>query len=191
MEHNIIKLIQEGKTKLALKDFIGFLDELKEIDKSARIIHANHKELENQKIEGTVDENETTWINKINKRVINLHEELENLIQDRFEVQKIEISEESFLERLRRGDVFVLGGDKYEFLYAKGMVAYVKSSIYRPPTIPRWFSDMLPLSFDLAKEIGRFRRLVKERFNAGYTKQTIMDFFDDYLYVDDNSKHAL
>ena len=100
MEH-ILKLIQEGKTKLALKDFIGFLDEIKEIDKSARIIHGNHKELENQKIEGTIEENETTLINKINKRIINLHEELESLIQSRFEVHKIEISEESFLERLR------------------------------------------------------------------------------------------
>ena len=92
------KLIQEGKTKLALKDFIGFLDEIKEIDKSARIIHGNHKELENQKIEGTLEENETTLINKINKRIINLHEELESLIQSRFEVHKIEIAEESFLE---------------------------------------------------------------------------------------------
>jgi ATP-dependent Lhr-like helicase len=99
--------------------------------------------------------------------------------------------DEAFLERLRRGDVFVLGGEKYEFLYSRGMVAQVKASVYRPPTIPSWFSEMLPLSFDLALEIGRFRRLLKEKFSAQQTKKEIMEFIDNYVYVDSNSAEAL
>src|SRR3989344_7594086 len=71
--------------------------------------------------------------------------------------------DEAFLERLKRNDVFVLGGQRYEFLYSKGMTAFVNSSVYRHPTIPSWFSEMLPLSFDLAMEIGRFRKLMEER----------------------------
>jgi ATP-dependent Lhr-like helicase len=99
--------------------------------------------------------------------------------------------DEAFLERLRRGDVFVLGGDKYEFLFSRGMVAQVKASVYRPPTIPSWFSEMLPLSFDLAIEIGKFRRLLKEKFSSQRTKKEIMGFIDRYVYVDENSAEAL
>lgn len=99
--------------------------------------------------------------------------------------------DEAFLERLRRGDVFVLGGEKYEFLHAKGMVAYVNASVYRPPTIPSWFSEMLPLSFDLALNIGRFRKLMNEMFCANKAKNEILDFIFRYLYVDNNSAESI
>ncbi len=99
--------------------------------------------------------------------------------------------DEAFLERLRKSDVFVLGGDKYEFLHAKGMVAYVNASVYRPPTIPSWFSEMLPLSFELALEIGRFRKLMNELFCSHKPKDEILDFIFRYLYVDKNSAESI
>ncbi|MEM3511515.1 MAG: ATP-dependent helicase [Candidatus Jordarchaeales archaeon] len=64
--------------------------------------------------------------------------------------------EEEFLERLEPGDIFVLGGRVYEFVRASGLNAYVKDAKGKKPTIPSWFSEMLPLSFDLACEIRRF-----------------------------------
>jgi len=105
--------------------------------------------------------------------------------------QPIGAIDEGFLERLHKGDVFVLGGEKYEFLYAKGMVAYVNASVYKPPTIPSWFSEMLPLSFDLALEIGRFRKLMNELFCASKSKKEILDFINSYLYVDRNSSESI
>lgn len=99
--------------------------------------------------------------------------------------------DEGFLERLHRGDVFVLGGERYEFLYAKGMVAYVNASVMRPPTIPSWFSEMLPLSFDLALEIGRFRKLMNELFCSNKTKEQVMEFINSYLYVDANAANSI
>ena len=72
--------------------------------------------------------------------------------------------DEGFLEKMKPGDVFVLGGQKYQFLYTKGMKAYVKAGVKRNPTIPSWFSEMLPLSFDSAMEIQRFRKLLNEKF---------------------------
>ena len=99
--------------------------------------------------------------------------------------------DEAFLERLHRGDVFVLGGERYEFLYAKGMVAYVNASVYRPPTIPSWFSEMLPLSFDLAIEIGKFRKLMNELFCANKPKEEILKFINRYLYVDKNAAESV
>jgi len=105
--------------------------------------------------------------------------------------QPIGAIDEAFLERLKRGDVFVLGGEKYEFLYAKGMVAYVNASVMRSPTIPSWFSEMLPLSFDLALEIGRFRKLMNELFCNSKSKKEILDFINKYLYVDANAAESI
>ncbi|MBW2985424.1 ATP-dependent helicase [Candidatus Woesearchaeota archaeon] len=99
--------------------------------------------------------------------------------------------DEGFLERLRRGDVFVLGGEKYEFKFARGMTAQVNASVYRPPTIPSWVSEMLPLSFDLAVNIGKFRRLMEDRFEENQNKKDIIDFINSYLYVDKNSANSI
>lgn len=104
--------------------------------------------------------------------------------------EKIGVIDEGFLERLKPNDVFVLGGHKYEFLYTRGMNAYVKATVYRPPTIPSWFSEMLPLSFDLALEIQRFRKLMSEKFGKEKEK-AIKDWIENYLYIDKNSVNAI
>ncbi|MEM4357953.1 MAG: ATP-dependent helicase [Candidatus Pacearchaeota archaeon] len=94
--------------------------------------------------------------------------------------EKIGVIDEAFLERLKQGDVFVLGGQKYMFLYSRGMKAYVNASVQRPPTIPSWFSEQLPLSFDLALAIQRFRKLVEEKLKM--SKQECIKFIQDYCY---------
>lgn len=99
--------------------------------------------------------------------------------------------DEAFLERLRRGDVFVLGGNTYEFRFSRGMTAQVVASSGRPPTIPSWFSEMLPLSFDLAMSIGRLRRLVDERLTNGMTKEELKDYLGSRLCVDENGLEAM
>lgn len=99
--------------------------------------------------------------------------------------------DEAFLERLKRRDVFVLGGSTYEFLFSRGTVAQVKPAIGRKPTVPSWFSEMLPLSFDLAMEIGRFRKLMREKFEAGMSRKDVIDFINSHLYVDENAANAI
>jgi ATP-dependent Lhr-like helicase len=87
--------------------------------------------------------------------------------------------DESFLERMKRGDVFVLGGQKYQYLFSRGMKAYVIADVSKNPTIPSWFSEMLPLNFDVAMEIGRFRRLVSEKIRD---KKKCIEFIKEFLY---------
>lgn len=99
--------------------------------------------------------------------------------------------DEGFVERLKQGDTFVLGGDTYKFKFSRGMVAQVSSSVSRPPTVPSWMSEMLPLSFDLAMEIGKFRRLMAEKFMMKKGKAEILKFIDEYLYVDENAAKAI
>lgn len=70
--------------------------------------------------------------------------------------------EEGFVEYLEPGDVFVLGGRTYEFLRSDGMRVVVRKVENTRPTVPSWFSEMLPLSFDSALKVAEFRGLVHE-----------------------------
>lgn len=99
--------------------------------------------------------------------------------------------DEPFLERLQRGDVFVLGGQTYEFLFSRGMVAQVKAAAGKQPTVPSWFSEQLPLSYDLAMSLQKFRRLMEDLFVNKHKKEDILSFIKTYLYLDDNAMHAI
>lgn len=99
--------------------------------------------------------------------------------------------EENFLERLKPSDVFVLGGETYRFLFSRGMTAQVQLAQGKQPTVPSWFSEMLPLSFDLALEIGRFRKLMEEHFRAGTKKTELIAWMNKYLYIDERAAAAL
>ena len=98
--------------------------------------------------------------------------------------------EAAFMERLKKGDTFVLGGRTYRFDYAKGMTINVTPAS-GPPTIPSWFSQQLPLSFDLAMEIQRFRSYMESKFEYRRSKEEIMEFIYDYLYVDDFAANSI
>lgn len=98
--------------------------------------------------------------------------------------------EEDFMEKLQKGDTFVLGGRIYRFNYARGMTLNVTHSS-GPPSIPSWFSEQLPLSFDLALEIQRFRALMEGKFEYSRSKEEIMDFIHEFLYVDYNAANSI
>ncbi|MBI4441356.1 ATP-dependent helicase [Candidatus Woesearchaeota archaeon] len=105
--------------------------------------------------------------------------------------ETIGVIDEQFLERLKKGDIFVLGGECYEFRHAKGMVAIVGAAVGRKPTVPSWVSEMLPLSFDLGLEIGKFCQYLEERFTKEESKKEIISFIHQFLYVDDNTAEAI
>ncbi len=98
--------------------------------------------------------------------------------------------EQDFMEKLKKGDTFVLGGGIYRFNYGRGMTINV-SPASGPPTIPSWFSEQLPLAFDLALDIQRFRALMDGKFEYKRTKEEILSFLDEYLYVDDFAANSI
>ena len=73
--------------------------------------------------------------------------------------------DEEYLDTLDSGDVFVLGGQRYEYRYRRGSKVYVDRTSARP-TVPSWFSERLPLSYDLGREILRFRRELTDRLGS-------------------------
>ncbi|MCX2819326.1 ATP-dependent helicase [Haladaptatus sp. F3-133] len=74
--------------------------------------------------------------------------------------------DENYLEQLDKGDVFVLGGSNYEFKYRRGSKVYVDPT-NEAPTVPSWFSERLPLSYDLGREILSFKREMVEALDNG------------------------
>jgi ATP-dependent Lhr-like helicase len=100
--------------------------------------------------------------------------------------------EEGFLERLRPGDIFTLGGKLYKFRFARGMRCFVddapKGAV---PTIPSWFSEMLPLSFDLAFEVRRFRDEMRRRLKRGEGKEKIIKWLLKNYPVDEKAANSL
>ena len=74
--------------------------------------------------------------------------------------------DEDYLDTLEPGDVFVLGGSNYEYCYRRGSKVYVEPTTARP-TVPSWFSERLPLSYDLGRAITEFQQTCCHRLESG------------------------
>lgn len=99
--------------------------------------------------------------------------------------------EEEFVERLVKGDRFVLGGKVYEFSSAHGTKVRVKPAFDSKPTVPRWFSEQLPLSFDLALQIGKFRQRMFDAFKRGMKKERLIKLLRQECYADEWSAQSV
>jgi len=82
--------------------------------------------------------------------------------------------EEEFVAILSPGDIFVLGGRTYKFVRTEGGRVYVEPAEGQRPTVPSWFSEMLPLSFDSALLVGRTRRRVTSEIERGASKNELV-----------------
>jgi ATP-dependent Lhr-like helicase len=86
---------------------------------------------------------------------------------------------------LDKGDVFQLGGSNYEYRYRRGSKVYVDRTS-KAPTVPSWFSERLPLSYDLGTKILEFQ----EEFIDQLKNDTIYNWLDAYP-INQNTKEAL
>jgi len=88
--------------------------------------------------------------------------------------------EEGFAEILAPGDVFVLGGKTYRVLALHPTHVVVEPAGGERPTVPSWFSEMLPLAYDSALEVGKFRRVVAELINSMPREHVISWLMKEY-----------
>lgn len=68
---------------------------------------------------------------------------------------KIGTVEESFVSRLKEGDVFTFSGRTLEFVMIRDMTAYVRNARKKSNRVPKWYGGRLPLSPSLADELRR------------------------------------
>ncbi|MFB6209409.1 MAG: ATP-dependent helicase [Candidatus Nanohaloarchaea archaeon] len=99
--------------------------------------------------------------------------------------------DEEFLDRLTKGDIFTLGGSTYEFSYAKGMKVFVDPKPQKQPTVPSWYSERLPLSYDLGIKIGEFRQQVAKQLEMGAGDDDIIQWIMHNYYLDENTAEAI
>ena len=111
--------------------------------------------------------------------------------------------EEEFMTKLKPGDVFTLGGHLYRFEHSRGMKAFVTEAKDSAPTIPPWFSEQLPLSYELAIEIGKFREefgkivgdsIKRKQVRPIRRKEALPDKVGEFLGrmpMDENAKLAM
>ncbi|MCE5338573.1 MAG: ATP-dependent helicase [Methanomicrobiaceae archaeon] len=97
--------------------------------------------------------------------------------------------DEKYLERMNKGDVFVLGGQRYKFAYRRGGKLYVDPTGDRP-TIPSWFSEKLPLSFDLGLHTLRFKEMILRAMQTMETEDLVDMLLADYP-IDENSARSI
>ncbi|WP_146417203.1 ATP-dependent helicase [Haloarcula hispanica] len=96
--------------------------------------------------------------------------------------------DESYLDTLEKGDVFVLGGDNFEYRYRRGSKVYVDRTAARP-TVPSWFSERLPLSYDLGREILDFQGQLLDRLADGGMSE-VRNWLRGFP-IDENSVRAI
>ena len=66
---------------------------------------------------------------------------------------KLGAIEESFIARLRKGDVFTFGGKLLELVRVHEMTAYVAPAARRSGAVPRWSGMKMPLSTEMADAV--------------------------------------
>ncbi|MCH7659770.1 MAG: ATP-dependent helicase [Euryarchaeota archaeon] len=106
----------------------------------------------------------------------------------RAENERVGDLDENYLDTLDPGDVFVIGGRHFEFRYRRGSKVYVDHTSARP-TVPTWFSERLPLSYDLGREILGFKRELVERYEYG-GPAGVRNWLRGFP-IDDNSVRAM
>jgi len=150
---------------------------------------AGHSDFEKKRVYGKIwfDEEEGTFgrrgkllrpIYYLNVGTIPDEVAIKVITKDGKRVGKVE---EEFAERLVRGDVFVLAGRTFRFLRSRGMNIIVEEVEGEKPTVPSWFSEQLPLSYDLALRIQAFRREMEEILNSD-----LLEFEDAVYYLRKN-----
>ncbi len=88
--------------------------------------------------------------------------------------------EEGFVEILSPEDIFVLGGRTYKVVAIHPTHIVVIPAEGEKPTVPSWFSEMLPLAYDSAIEVGRFRRTVAEMIKVLPKEKVIEWLMNEY-----------
>ncbi|MEM0155915.1 MAG: ATP-dependent helicase [Thermoplasmataceae archaeon] len=107
---------------------------------------------------------------------------------------------DKFVERLKHGDVFVLGAKTYMYIRSTGNRVSVKDAVGMRPTVPSWTGEMLPRNYDLGVLVGEFREELYRRIrDREETVHWLMEYYklDEYgansliSYVKTQSQFAL
>ncbi|MEM0174192.1 MAG: ATP-dependent helicase, partial [Sulfolobaceae archaeon] len=99
--------------------------------------------------------------------------------------------EEEFVEILTPGDIFVLGGRTYEFVTSRPNMVIVRMAEGQRPTVPSWYSEMLPLAYDSAIEIAKFRGLIAKMIMEGISAEKIINYIQKEYEISKSAAQSI
>lgn len=98
--------------------------------------------------------------------------------------------EESFMKRLKTGDIFVLAGRMVRLVETGVAEAYVEDAKGRLPTVPSWNANKMPLTSGLAREVARFRTELAERIETE-TREELTDWLVERFEISTSNAQAI
>lgn len=98
--------------------------------------------------------------------------------------------EESFLKRLKEGDIFVLAGRTVRLIETGVMEIKVEDAKGRMPTVPTWNANKMPLASGLARAMTEFRTELAERFFSE-SKEAITDWLVERFIISTSNAQAI
>ncbi len=91
----------------------------------------------------------------------------DHMVQVRVRNRRIGQVEQSFIQRLNVGDVFVLNGRMLRLIETRLLDAKAEWAGHELPTVPRWNANKMPLASGLAEEVVRLRSRIGAMLEAG------------------------
>jgi len=95
----------------------------------------------------------------------------EAMVQVRLRRRNLGEIEESFMRRMKPGDVFVLNGRSLRLVKTHLLTAMVVAADGALPTIPRWYANKMPLASGLAEEVARLRTAMAARLDPEWLER--------------------
>lgn len=170
-----------------------------DLDSVLRYLGGHHEELEDKKVYGKLwYDRQSKTFGRRGRMVRVIYYTNIGTIPDEVAVRVLSGSryvgrvEEEFAEKLRMGDIFVLGGKTLEYLGAgRANSIHVRERPEARPTIPSWFSEQLPLHYDLATRIQEFRGRANELLASSGSPAKAAETLAKAMSLDEKAATAL
>jgi ATP-dependent Lhr-like helicase len=104
--------------------------------------------------------------------------------------QRLGQIEESFLKRLKTGDIFVLAGRTVRLIETGVMEVKVEDARGKMPTVPAWNANKMPLSSGLAREVAALRTELAARLDAE-NDEAVCDWLVERFVVSSSNAAAI
>lgn len=93
------------------------------------------------------------------------------------------LDEEFVAEKGLPGTKFIMGGRVWIFNEAKEDLIYVSSSEDPIGAVPFWVGEEIPVVFQVAREVGLFRRKVIEQLKNGFSLEEVANYFSELFSI--------
>lgn len=98
--------------------------------------------------------------------------------------------EESFLKRLKQGDIFVLAGRTVRLVEVGAMDVKVEDAKGRLPSVPQWNANKMPLATGLAREVAELRTELDRRL-ATESEDEVCDWLVERYVISSTNALAI